>query len=311
MKIFTESEWLQTLFSQQSPQRDYLAMYSSWVGGVVRSPNLMLVPIDDHLVHRGDGVFEAIRLIQGKIYLLDEHLNRLKNSAETIGLKSRWSLEEMKGLVRETLQVVGERDAMIRIFLSRGAGDFSTNPYTTLGSELYIVVTKFHSLPEEKYVQGVSIAKSQVPAKPGFFSQMKSCNYLPNVLMKKEAVDLGFDFAIGTSDEGFILESSTENLIYIDSEGYLIRPQLSRILKGCTMMRVCELAREISEIKGIREEDRPFTDLFQAQEIMMVGTTLDVLPVTSVEEELVGGRDGAGPLAKELLRRLRDDQISS
>lgn len=311
MKILSESEWLSKLLQRKDAGRQYLAMYSSWIDGIVLSPSLMMIPLDEHLVHRGDGVFEALRLVKGQFYLSQEHLSRLLHSAELIGLKSRFTQIEIQNLIQETVAAAKVSDGMIRVFLSRGAGDFSTNPYSTLGAELYIVVTPYAPFPEQKYLEGVSIGKSSIPFKPGIFSQIKSCNYLPNVMMKKESIDRGFDFVIGVGTQGEILESSTENILHIDSDGYLIRPKLHHILKGCTMMRVCELAKDVEGIKGVLEEDRAFNDLFDAQEIMMVGTTIDVLPVTSVEEELVGHQGEVGPIAKELRRRLIIDQTSS
>ena len=311
MKIFSSSEWIEALNSRASSSRPYVAMYSSWVGGVVKDPALMMVPLDDHLVHRGDGVFEAVRCVSGNLYLLKDHLERLEKSAQMIGLKSRWSRESIEDLIWKTLRISNLKEAMVRIFLSRGAGDFSTNPYTTLGAELYIVVTAFQPLPQDKYETGVKIGRSTVAPKPDFFSQIKSCNYLPNVLMKKEAIDSKFDFVIGLSAQGQILESSTENLIFIDKQNRLIRPKGHQILRGCTMMRVCELAQKISEIAGVVEEDHNFSELFHAKEIMMVGTTLDVLPVTEVEGKKIGESGHVGTFSRKLLELLRRDQISN
>jgi 4-amino-4-deoxychorismate lyase len=311
MKFFSSSEWIQALSEKTSTARSYAAMYSSWVGGFVKDTALMMVPLDDHLVHRGDGVFEAVRSVSGRLYLFEDHLARLERSAEMIGLKSKWSRDQIRDLAEQTLELSGLREAMVRIFLSRGAGDFSTNPYSTMGSELYIVVTRFQPLPDIKYRKGVRVGRSSIAAKPDFFAQMKSCNYLPNVMMKKEAMDRNFDFMIGVSSRSEILESSTENIIFIDQNFRLIRPRGHHILRGCTMMRVCDLARNIAEISEVVEEDRHFSDLLDALEIMMVGTTLDVLPVTEVDGTRVGERGQVGPLSKKLLELVRQDQISS
>lgn len=306
MKIYSPDQWLAEIERKRN-QSSYSAMYSSWVDGIVKNSACMMVPIDDHLVHRGDGVFEAIRAIHGRPYLLAEHLNRLSKSAAQIGLQPSHSLEKIQDIVLETLKVSGEQNAIIRIFLSRGPGDFSANPYSTLGTQFYVVITPFVPVPAEKYLKGVSIGRSQIPAKPDFFAQIKSCNYLQNVLMKKEAVDQKLDFMIGVNDEGNLLESSTENILHINAAGDLIHPPLNSILSGCTMMRVLQLAKQIPEIKSIIEQKTKWQELSQAQEVFMTGTTLDVLPVSLVQNQKVG-QGAAGPLAGKLLELLREDQ---
>lgn len=307
-KLLDEKNWMEALLATNS-SRKYRVMYSSVVDGFVKNPNMMVVPVDDHLVHRGDGVFEAIRLIEGKVYLLDEHLARLERSGKAIGMKVPMTASELKSLIVQACQLSELRDGMIRLFVSRGPGDFSTNPYTTKGAQIYLVVTEFSPMDEKKYQEGVSVIKSQVAPKIPFFATMKTCNYLPNVLMKKEAVDLNCDFSIGVTSAGFVLESSTENIGLVDESGVLVHPPYSDVLQGCTMTRSFELAQKhmSSSFKGIDVRPIQFDELFTAKEIMMFGTTLDVLPVCFIEEEPVGSGD-VGPLAKKLRELLRKDQ---
>ncbi len=308
-RILDEKTWIEAL--QKTPTSPkYKVMYSSLIDGFVKNPNLMLVPIDDHLVHRGDGVFEAIRLIQGRIYLLGEHLARLEKSAAAIGIKIPMTSKDLTSLIVQACALSELKDGMIRLFVSRGPGDFSTNPYSTCGAQIYLVVTEFSPLAELKYQEGVSVIKSQISPKSQFFATMKSCNYLPNVLMKKEAVDLQADFSIGVTAEGYILESSTENIGLVDESGLLVHPPLSEILQGCTMTRAFELAKThlSSLIQGIQIRPVKFDELFSAKEVMMFGTTLDVLPVCFVEEESVGS-GAVGPISKRLRGLILQDQI--
>ena len=307
-KLLDEKNWMEALLATASSKK-YKVMYSSVVDGFVKNPNLMMVPVDDHLVHRGDGVFEAIRLIQGRIYLLDEHLARLERSARSIGMTIPMSLEDLKSILLQACRLSDLSDGMIRLFVSRGPGDFSTNPYSTKGAQVYLIVTEFASMDERKYQEGVSVIKSQVAPKVPFFATMKTCNYLPNVLMKKEAIDLNCDFSIGVTAEGFVLESSTENIGLVDEEGHLVHPPYSEILQGCTMTRSFELAKLHlgPMLKGIDVRPIQFDELFSAREVMMFGTTLDVLPVCFVEEEAVGSGE-VGPLAKKLRELLLQDQ---
>ncbi|MFP5519649.1 MAG: aminotransferase class IV [Bdellovibrionia bacterium] len=311
MNILSAQDILARLSENKNPHwKQYLLMYNSWLGGFIEDPSLMVVPVDDHLVHRGDGVFEAIKVKNSKMWLVGAHLQRLMSSAQKIQLQHAFSVESIQEICEQMIQKTAKAEAMLRIFLSRGPGAFSTNPYDSIGAQLYVVITAFNPLPESKYVKGVRIAKSATPPKEEWLAQVKTCNYLPNVMMKKEAVDAGCDFMIGVDGQGFVTESSTENIIILDSEGYLCRPTFQRILKGTTMTRALELAQSLVTkqlVRGIKE--RPFTwdEVKMAKEVMMVGTTLDILPVSKVDDQEIS----LGVVAKELRHLLISDQISS
>ncbi|MDG0817319.1 aminotransferase class IV [Bdellovibrio svalbardensis] len=290
-------------------QEQYYAMYSTWWGGVIENPSMMMVPIDDHIVHRGDGVFEAIKVVDGKVFLLDEHLQRLASSAEQISLPLPMELSEMRKVILETTAITKQSSAILRLYISRGPGGFTTNPYESLSSQMYLVVTALKPMAEEKYVSGVSVGKSAIPPKDPWFARIKSCNYLQNVLMKKESVDRKIDFTVGFDAQNILTESSTENIVLLDKNNNLVRPKLGQILKGTTMMRTFELAKKLVEdktIASIQERDLSEEDIRSAKEVMMIGTTLDVLPVSSFEGMKIGeGRQG--PVAKKLLALLRED----
>lgn len=309
IKVFSSAEVAKTISDLQW-KRDYFAMYSSVLGGIVTDPQWMLLPIDDHMVHRGDGVFEAIKVVHGQAYLLNEHMDRLQSSATALGLKPFVSFEHMREIVTSTWaatqKITSQSQAILRVFLSRGGGNFSTNPYDTVGSQFFVVVTRLTALPSAKYENGVKAKISQVPVKSPWLATIKTCNYLPNVMMKKEAVDAGVDYTVSLDSAGCLAESSTENMTIVTKDGYLVKPQLKEILRGCTMTRVFELAVSLcmqGKLKGI--ESRPITreDLAGAREMMMLGTTLDVLPVTEFEATAVGsGRPGGIAIAlQELL----------
>jgi Branched-chain amino acid aminotransferase/4-amino-4-deoxychorismate lyase len=310
IKVMTTTEALAAVEAKKYPnQTTYLAMYSSWFGGIVKKPGVMLVPIDDHIVHRGDGVFEAFKIIDGMIFLLDAHLDRLENSAGLIGIPMPFARKEMVNIFKETIKSAGVTNALLRLYISRGPGGFTTNPYESVGSQMYFVVTELKNLAAEKFEKGVSIGKSAVAPKDPWFARIKSCNYLPNVLMKKESVDRKLDFTVSFDDKGVLTESSTENIAILNKQNELIRPTLNQILKGTTMMRTFELAQSLvasKSIAGIKEGNISEQDIIQAKEVFMIGTTLDVLPVTSYEGKAIGG-GAVGPVAKELLKLLRED----
>jgi branched-chain amino acid aminotransferase len=288
---------------------DYLAMYSSWLGGITTAPWLMSVPVDDHMVHRGDGVFEAAKCVGGRIYQFRRHLERLFRSAASVHLEPPLPLEELEALAVKVAAAGGEPDAMVRVYLSRGPGGFSTNPFECPEPGLYIVASRLKPVPEEKYRSGAAIGISAVPAKSGFFASVKSCNYLPNVLLAREAREKGWDFAIGLDDQGFLAEGSTENIGLVDSAGRLALPPPVHILEGLTLTRAVELAPPLLEqglLAGVVHRPLSLADLEAAREVMLFGTTLDVLPVCRVGERPIGP-GSPGPAAGALRRLMRQD----
>ncbi|MEZ0391562.1 MAG: aminotransferase class IV [Pseudobdellovibrionaceae bacterium] len=296
---------MQKLKAQKNPfWTQYHAFFSTWLGGITLDPALMIVPMDDHMVHRGDAVFEALKAVDAKVFLLEPHLKRLEISASRIGITLPFSLSQIEDLIFQTLKVAKQPQALIRLFVSRGPGGFTTNPYDSVASQMYVAITDLRTPKAEAYLQGVKIGKSRIPVKESWMAQVKSCNYLPNVMMKKEAVDRGLDFTIGFDAKNFVAESSTENIAIVDEKGILVHPHFDNILRGTTMVRVFELAKAA----GYSVEQRNFSeaDLLKAQEVFMIGTTLDVLPVVQFEEQKISG-GVVGPKAKELLALLKKD----
>lgn len=291
---------------------EYLAMYSSWYGGVCLDPRVMLIPIDDHLVHRGDGVFEALKCVDGHLYLLDRHLDRLSRSADIAQLA--WPVERRRliGLVKETVRAAAARDCLVRIYVSRGPGGFSTDPYECPASQLYIVVTRLKPVPEEKLSRGVTLKSSRIPIKKSYFANVKSCNYLPNVLMTKEARDAGVDFTVSIDEDGFLGEGATENVGIVTRDRRFLVPRFDRILQGTTVTRMLELARTLvtaGELAEAAEADLRPEDAYHAAEIMIFGTTYPVLPVVDYDGRPIG--DGLpGPWFRRFRSLMMEDARS-
>ena len=292
--------------------KNYLAMYNSVLGGVVTHPFLMTIPVDDHMVHRGDGIFEAFKCVNGNIYNLQAHLKRLEHSARAVYLTLPANSEQITKLVVGTIRIAGIRDCLIRLFVSRGPGGFTTNPYECPSSQIYIVVCSPSSPPEEQRSEGVSIKSSSIPIKKSYFATIKSCNYLPNVLMKKEAVDAGVQYTISMDENGFLGEGSTENVGLVTSEGVLKFPRFSRILRGTTVSRAADLAESLVEAGTLRQvifEDITLNEAYCGSEILLFGTTFDILPAVNFDGHSIGsGRPGE---IYYLLRQLLEEDIRS
>ena len=288
--------------------QNYLAMYSSVLGGVVTDPFLMTIPVDDHMVHRGDGIFEAFKCVNGNIYNLTAHLERLERSARAVYLTLPASLEHITDLVIGTIRIAGTRDCLIRLFVSRGPGGFTTNPYECPSSQIYIVACNPSVYPEEQSTEGVFIKSSSIPVKKSYFATIKSCNYLPNVLMKKEAVDAGVQYTVSIDESGFLGEGSTENIGLVTPDRTLKFPRFARILKGTTVTRVAELAESLvanGKLEQVVFEDITLNEAYSGAEILLFGTTFDILPAVTFDGHAIGsGRPGEiYQLLLELLTR--------
>ena len=288
--------------------QNYLAMYSSVLGGVVTDPFLMTIPVDDHMVHRGDGIFEAFKCVNGNIYNLTAHLDRLERSARAVYLTLPASLEHITDLVIGTIRIAGTRDCLIRLFVSRGPGGFTTNPYECPSSQIYIVACNPSVYPEEQSTEGVFIKSSSIPVKKSYFATIKSCNYLPNVLMKKEAVDAGVQYTVSIDENGFLGEGSTENIGLVTPDRTLKFPRFARILKGTTVTRVAELAESLvanGKLEQVVFEDITLNEAYSGAEILLFGTTFDILAAVIFDGHAIGsGRPGEiYQLLLELLTR--------
>ena len=293
--------------------QNYFAMYSSVLGGVVTHPFLMTVPLDDHMVHRGDGIFEVFKCVDGRIYNLQRHLERLERSARAIYLQLPVGLEEMTRIVVETVRLTGQRDALIRLFVSRGPGGFTTDPYECPASQLYVMVGRLNGYPDAFYSDGVRAKSSSVPVKKSYFANIKSCNYLPNVLMKKEAVDNQVEFTVSVDENGFLGEGSTENVGVVTRDGRLKLPRFSRILQGTTVMRATELAEALvaaGTLQDVVFEDITLTEAYSSAEMLLFGTTFDILPVVAFDRHPIGNGT-PGPVFRGLRERLRWDMYKN
>ncbi|MEO0336331.1 MAG: aminotransferase class IV [Pseudomonadota bacterium] len=299
-------EALGVLANQRS--QSYFAMYSTWLKGVTTDPKYMLLPIEDHMVHRGDAVFEAFRIQAGAIYDMRSHLERLERSAKAIELELPGTLEQIAHIIEETAKIAHQSSAVVRLYVSRGPGGFTANPYESIGSQLYVVITPFSPLPEELYANGGKAGFAKTKMKDSPWISIKSCNYLQNVMMKKEAKDRGLNFTLSVSDQDHLGEGATENFAVIIDDR-LVAPPFDITLRGTTLRRVLKLADENKSRLSLKSvEQRPIlkSELPNFQEAFFIGTTVEVAPIVSFESSTVGN-GAVGERAKELRQLLLKD----
>ncbi|MEI8243434.1 MAG: aminotransferase class IV [bacterium] len=292
MKRIDLSNYAEALVHSRQPyQANYFAMYSSLLDGLLTDPVLMQLPVDDHLVHRGDGVFETCKCVAGAIYQLPAHLDRLERSAAAIGIRWPAGMAAVRDLILETARAAGRGACSIRVILARGPGSFGVSPYESPAPALYIVVYGLGRVFMDVHPGGATVRRSRIPAKPAEMAEIKNCNYLPNVLMKREAVDWGVDFVVGYDARGFLTEGPTENAGLVTRGRELVFPRLENILAGTTMLRLAELARvllDAGELRAIEFRDIAEDEVRAAAEVLVVGTTINVVAVRAYEGQPVG-----------------------
>lgn len=292
---------------------NFYAMYSSILGGIVTDPALMVVPLDDHMVHRGHAVFDTATLADGKLYQLDPHLDRLFRSAEGARIPPPFPRERLRQIIRDTAAASRKRDGSVRYWLSSGPGGFGLGPGECVASSFYVIVFKQEAYPESYYREGIKLITSKVPIKPPLFARVKSTNYLPNVLVVLEAKDRGADNGIFIDQRGMVAESSNMNVAFVSKDHIFRHPPFDAILSGITIQRVFQFAEQLvqrGELKQILVADISVSEGRQAAEMMLIGSSIKVAPVVQWDSEPIG--DGKpGPITMKLLEMWQEDVRSA
>ncbi|BCS87449.1 aminotransferase class IV [Pseudodesulfovibrio sediminis] len=307
MVNITDSKgYLEALLAADRPGMEKVhAFYDHSVGMICTDPNVMLMPWDDHLVHRGDGVFDVMKFVDGRLYQFDQHLERIQRSCAAIFLTPPCSWEEIRELSLQVCRAGGQKTGMLRLMIGRGPGGFGLGTEECPQSSLYIVTYDMHAKPESVYEKGVTAFKTSIPAKQAYLASIKSIDYLPNVLMKREAAEKGYDYPFCFDDHEFLAEGATENVCIVNEAGKLIIPEFTNALPGTTLLRAIDLIKnEISIIfRGIREEE-----ILLAREVIIVGTTGDAISVVRYNGKPIHDVK-PGPVAKRIRALLKQDLI--
>jgi 4-amino-4-deoxychorismate lyase len=288
---------------------NYWAFYSSQLGGIVTDPALMVIPFDDHMVHRGHGIFDTAGLVGGRIYDLEAHLDRFLGSAERSRLVLPGSRHDMREIIIRTAAVSGRRDGAIRYWLSSGPGSLELTPAAGAGPGFFVMVFGGLSYPERWYTEGLEVMTTTYPIKPALYAITKATNYLPNVLMQMEAKAAGLDNGIFVDADGHVGESSNMNVAFVTADGVLRHPRFVHVLPGCTSLRLLELARGLvghGLLTGVEVCDIPVAQARRAREMLMLGSSIKVAPVVAWDGQPIG--DGRpGPVARALYDLLDED----
>lgn len=302
-------ERIKSTQANQKSKQQFLAMYSSIFGGITTDPAVMVIPMDDHMVHRGHGVFDTAAICDGYLYELDQHLDRIIRSASMAKIELPFDRESLRRILIQTVSASKCRKGSLRYWLSAGVGDFQLSPVGCHQSTFYAIVIQDDSPFVSK---GIKVITSSIPIKPPQFATMKSVNYLQNVLSKMEAEETGAFAAIWLDGDGFIAEGPNMNVAFVTKEKVLLMPCFDKILSGCTAKRVLTLAEALvreGKLQGIKVGNVTVEEGKKAEEMMLLGSGVLVRPVVQWDERVIGnGKEG--PIAQALLDLILEDMKS-
>lgn len=264
-----------------------------------------VISVFDHGLLYGDGVFEGIRAYSGRIFKLDEHLDRLYNSARAIMLEIPLTKEEMREAVIETCRANPLDDAYIRLVVTRGVGDLGLDPWKAKKPQVIIIVDEIALYPREMYECGIEaiIVSTRRNDPRALNPAIKSLNYLNNILAKIEVHNAGAHEGIMLNVQGFVAEATGEN-IFIYREGRLLTPPVwAGALPGITR----GVVKELAEKEGIPVAEEIFTpyELYTADECFLTGTAAEIVPVVKVDGRPIG-EGKPGPVTKLLTRAFHE-----
>ncbi|PIQ84037.1 MAG: branched-chain-amino-acid transaminase [Candidatus Omnitrophica bacterium CG11_big_fil_rev_8_21_14_0_20_63_9] len=263
-----------------------------------------VVSVFDHGLLYGDGVFEGIRSYNGLIFKLEDHIDRLFESAHTIMLRVPMSKAELIGVVKESLRVNKLRDAYIRLVVTRGEGDLGLDPRKCAQPTVFIIADKIELYPKKLYEQGLELitVATQRNVPEALNPQIKSLNYLNNILAKIEAINAGYEEAIMLSHSGYVTECTGENIFIVKDKHLLTPPPYIGVLRGITRSTVMDLAA--TQRLNVQEDLLTRHDLFNAEEVFLTGTAAEIVPVVKIDGRVIG-TGKPGPATKKLQAAFR------
>ena len=275
-----------------------------WIDGRVVDASEASIPVTDHGLLYGDGIFEGIRIYDRQVFRLDDHLKRLAAGARAIGLDLPVDPGGIAKIVLETARAFGEDEAYLRLVVTRGEGSLGVDPTTCHNPRLFCIAAKIDLFTPERVQAGIDLVTVSVrrPALDALDPRVKSLNYLNNALAKREARLCGADEGLILNAAGKVAEASVAN-VFIVRDGALVSPPPSDgSLDGITRDSVMQIG--VSLGIDAREESLSRVDLLWSDEVFLTGSGARVVPVASLDGQPIGRNDvvpGARPITRQIL----------
>lgn len=262
------------------------------------------ISVFDHGLLYGDGVFEGIRIYNGRVFRLTEHLNRLYDCAKAICLTIPISFEEMEKATLETVAANNLRDGYIRLVITRGVGSLGLNPYQCPKAGVIIIASSIALYPPERYEKGLNLITcgTRRPNSSALSPQVKSLNYLNNIMAKIECMQAGCDEGIMLNDQGYVSECTGDNIFIVKNGKFTTPPISSGGLDGITRRAVMEILAEMGT--PCTEAVMTRFDIYTADECFLTGTAAEVISAVQYDRRPIG--DGLpGKLTQEVTKRFK------
>jgi branched-chain amino acid aminotransferase len=273
--------------------------YKIYINGKLFDRSEAKVSVYDHGLLYGDGVFEGLRIYNGKVFRIHEHLDRLYESARHIALEIPIAKPELLKAVEHTMQANKKRNGYIRLVVTRGAGGLGLDPRKCTDPQVIIIVDDISMYPQELYENGMEIiTAATIRTHPNAVNpRIKSLNYLNNILAKLEAIRAGCMEALMLNHKGEICECTGDN-VFLVKRGTLKTPSLdSGILEGVTRNSIIEIARGLDI--PVQETVLTRHDIYTADECFLTGTAAEVIPVVKCDGRVIGNAK-PGPITRQL-----------
>jgi len=252
----------------------------------------------------GDGIFEGIRIYDGRIFKLDEHIERLYFSAKAIMLEAPLNFYDMKNAIIQTVRSNKLKDGYIRLLVTRGSGDLGLNPARCKIPTLVIIASKIALYPESLYEKGLDVitASTRRNLPESVNPAIKSLNYLNNIMAKIEANNAGVPEALLLNQEGFVSECTGENIFIAAGKTVITPPVSAGVLCGITRSAIKDICSRLNI--EFRETNFTRYDIFNADEAFLSGTAAEIVPVVSLDKRIIGNGK-PGEITKSITREFR------
>ncbi len=263
------------------------------------------VSVFDHGLLYGDGVFEGIRFYEGRVFRLDDHIDRLYRSARAIALTIPMDRDAMSLAVLETIRANDMTDGYVRLVVTRGEGSLGLSPKSCPHPGIFIIAAGITLYPEEMYRTGLKVVTCATRriAHGALSPMVKSLNYLNNIMAKIEAEQSGAGEGLMLNEQGYVAECTGDNVFLVRDGRILTPPIAAGALTGVTRAVVFELAQQLGI--DIREENLTRYDIYTADECFLTGTAAELIPVVELDSRPI--HDGKpGPITRRLTELFRD-----
>jgi branched-chain amino acid aminotransferase len=271
-----------------------------WIHGQIVDGSEATIPVSDHGLLYGDGIFEGLRVYSRRVFRLDDHLHRFATAARAIGLELPGGLAAIRRVVLETARAYDRDEAYLRLVATRGSGELGVDPTRCKDPTVFCIADAIRLYDAEKLAAGISLVTVSVrrPAADALDPRVKSLNYLNSVLAKREAVLRGADEALVLNARGHVAEAAVANVFAVHRGVLSTPPATDGALEGITRASVLEIAADL----GIEARERTLGrfDLFGADECLLTGTGARIVAVGTLDGERIGG-GGIGPVTSRLM----------